>query len=750
VRGNPRYTRSLSRSQTYAQALDLAAELWGIEPEFFDIWGNLHVTPVETKQAILRAMGVGVDTREQIEQAIDSRRRREWTRAVAPCLVLSEAEWPRQFPVQAPTADLASPADVRILHEDGSLDRYQALLSDLPGAELAEFDGVRYARKFVRLPEALPLGYYDVSVAIGGGRPESMRLILTPDRAYLPDDLHTAGVAISLYGVRSDRNWGCGDFRDLRAVVDWVVAETGAGIVGLNPLHAIHNRRPFNTSPYLPNSVYYQNFIYLDIEAIEDFHKSPRAQRLWVSMRENLAALRASEFVEYEAVHALKLQFLKLAFAEARLARLGAAIPPEFQAYLDREGDLLDRFATYCALDEYLHRRDPNIWIWPDWPAPYRDPDSPQTAQFRKKHWRSVLFYKYVQWQTDRQLAAVQAYARDRLPIGLYHDLALATDRCGSDLWAHRPFFVAGCRVGSPPDGFAPKGQDWAFPPPNADHHWETGYRLFTDSIRNNCRHGGALRIDHVMRFFRLYWIPDGVDATRGAYVRDRYEDLIRILALESVRRKVIVVGEDLGTVEPLVRETLARFGILSYRLFYFERRENGDFKRFDEYPVSALVSTTTHDLPTLAGFWINEDIKTRYRLGLMDENAYRSQLADRAREKQMMLDLLSRLGLLPADYPVNAVDVPELTGELHNAIIGFLASTPSKLMLVNQEDLTKEVEQQNLPGTTWQYPNWCRKMTFTVEQLFTEKAARDFTTMFRNWLSRTGRTTPRAMSQPQ
>ena len=745
-----RYTRRLSRSPSYEQALNLAAELWGIEPKFFDIWGNLHITSPETKQAILRAMGVGVDTQDEIEQAIDWRRRREWTRLAPPCLVLSDTARPRQFPVQAPLDEAALPADVEILHEDGSRDQFQVALSDLTEAEFAGFDNVRYARKFVPLPETLPLGYYDVTVAIGGRRSEPMRLILAPDRAYLPDDLRTAGVAISLYGVRSARNWGCGDFRDLRDVVDWVASDTGAGFVGLNPLHAIHNRRPFNTSPYLPNSVFYQNFIYLDIEAIEDFQKSRRAQRPWTSIQGELAALRDSENVEYEKIHALKLHFLKLAFVEAGYSRRGAAIPAEFQAYLDREGDLLDRFATYCALDEHLHRRDPNVWIWRDWPIPYRDPDSLETAQFRKQHWRSVLFYKYIQWQTDRQLAAAQRHGREKLAIGLYHDLALATDRCGSDLWAHRRFFVDGCRVGSPPDGFAPKGQDWAFPPPNSDHHWETGYRLFTDSIRNNCRHGGALRIDHVMRFFRLYWIPDGVDATRGTYVRDRHEDLIRILALESVRSKVIVVGEDLGTVEPVVRETLARFGILSYRLFYFERRENGSFRPFDEYPVSALVSTTTHDLPTLAGFWINEDIRTRYRLGLMDENVYHSQLADRAREKQMMLDLLFRLGLLPADFPVHAADVPELTGELHNAIIGFLASTPSKLMLVNQEDLTKEIAQQNVPGTTWQYPNWCRKMTFTVEQLSTEKAARDFTAMFRHWLSRTGRTTNQRQVIPQ
>lgn len=706
----------------YAEALDQAAALWGIEPQFWDIWGNLHHTSAGTKQAILQAMGVATDTAAHLREAIGERRRREQSRLVPPCAVLSENARPRQIAINNAAGAML---EVEIAHEDGTLDRYTC-----PTATAS-----------LPIPENLPLGYYDVAVAVPGRPPERMRLILTPDRAWEPEGLRAAGVAVSLYGVRSRRNWGCGDFRDLRDLVDWAAAETGAAFIGLNPLHAIHNRRPFNTSPYLPNSIFYQNFIYLDIEAIEDFQNSRRAQRLWRApeVQRQLEALREAENVEYEEVHACKLRFLKLAFLEFLPHRRSV---PAFQAFVEREGDLLDRFATYCALDEHLHKRDPSLWIWTDWPEAYRDPGSPAVAQFRKRHWRAVLFHKYAQWQIDRQLAAAQEYARERLSIGLYHDLALATDRYGSDLWAHRPFFVAGCRVGSPPDGFSPKGQDWAFPPPHSDRHYETGYRLFADSIRNNTRHGGALRLDHVMRFFRLYWIPDGADATAGAYVRDRHEDYIRILALESVRRKVIVVGEDLGTVEPAVRETLARFGILSYRLFYFERDERGAFRSFQDYPASALVSTTTHDLPTLAGFWVNEDIEARHRLGLLqDEAGYRAQLADRARDKQAMLDLLRGLNLLPAHFPRNALDVPELTGELHNAVIGFLASSPSRLLLVNQEDLTKEVKQQNLPGTTWQYPNWSRKMKFTLEQLSTEKAACDFSAMFRHWLMRTRRT---------
>ena len=508
-------------------------------------------------------------------------------------------------------------------------------------------------------------------------------------------------------------------------------------------MHAIHNRKPYNTSPYLPNSVFYQNAIYLDIEAMEDFRLSKRCQCLWSqpSTRAELAALRASEFVEYERVHSIKMQFLKLCFLEF-LPRYRARTPRalEFQSFIDREGDLLDSFATYCALDEDLHRRDPNLWVWPDWPAAFQDPHSPETKAFQRKRARSILFYKYAQWQLDLQLAAAQQHARDiGLPIGLYHDLALATDRCGSDLWAHRSFYVAGCRVGSPPDDFSPQGQDWAFPPPDSQEHYAHSYRLFIESIRKTCRHGGALRIDHVMRFFRLYWIPDGSEATGGAYVRDRSDDLVRILALESVRQRVVMIGEDLGTVEPYIRETLARFGILSYRLLYFERNDQS-YKSPADYPVQALVSSTTHDLPTIAGFWANTDIEARRAAGIVDDAAYRAQLSSRLIEKQKMLDALFREGLMPLRSSRHAIEIPELNADLHNAVIGFLASTPSILLVVNQEDLTKELSQQNLPGTTWQYPNWSRKMKFTVEQLDTDPEAQAFVQMFRHWLEKTGR----------
>jgi 4-alpha-glucanotransferase len=293
---------------------------------------------------------------------------------------------------------------------------------------------------------------------------------------------------------------------------------------------------------------------------------------------------------------------------------------------------------------------------------------------------------------------------------------------------------VNGARVGSPPDDFSPAGQDWSFPPPNQRQHVRDGYRLYTESIRKSMRHGGALRIDHVMRLFRLYWIPEGQTAMNGAYVRDRASDLVRILALESVRNDAVIIGEDLGTVEDEVRETLARFGILSYRLLIFEQNAEG-FKLPHQYPEQALVSTTTHDLPTIAGFWTGEDIEARLRAGTIDEQTRDSQKADRIRDKQRLLDALFAVHLLPDDFERDAARIPLLTPPLQSALLGFLAITPSALWLVNQEDITGETLQQNLPGTTAEYPNWSRKMKWSLEEL-----SGDSSSIVRDWVERSGR----------
>jgi 4-alpha-glucanotransferase len=736
---------SFKTSASYEQALDHAARQWGIESDFWDTWGQRHVTTPEIEREILKALEAGADGQQGLDRALEQRYLEDWDRLLPPVFVAGASAWTKGFPLAVPAALAEAVAAIEIRWEGGGVERRKLTLAELATSGHAEVRGAHYLRKHVPLPAAAPLGYHDVSLSIrsadGQQRHASMRLILCPDRTYVPptirDGRRTAGLAIALYGLRSERNWGCGDFTDLEAVTDWAVDDLGVTFLGLNPLHAIPNRQPFNTSPYLPSTSFYRNPLYLDLERIPEFD-SRRAQAWYgrPEVKAEIRAVRSSTLVEYERVWALKLHALKLSFATF----LRGQRPREFEEYLEREGALLDRFALWCALDEWIHRRDPGIWIWPDWPEEYRDPESPAVAEFARKHWRLVLLYKWIQWHVDGQAARAQEHARERgLSIGLFHDLALATDSCGADLWGWRRFYVAGCRVGAPPDGFSPKGQDWSFPPPNSEHHRETAYRLFAESIRRNCRHGGALRIDHVMRFFRLYWIPASMDPAHGAYVRDRWSDLLHVLALESVRQKVMVVGEDLGTVTDEIRHRLDRFGLFGYRVPFFEKEGNGEFRRPQRYTEHALVSSSTHDLPTLAGFWIARDIEARRQAGLLDNDRYYGALTDRRYEKQKLLDALFAEGLLPDWVPRKAEQLPELTGELHNALVGWLARAASRLMVISFEDLLKETEQQNLPATTTEHPNWRRKVRFTVEQL-RAGAARDYSCMLRNWLECTGR----------
>jgi 4-alpha-glucanotransferase len=707
-----------------------AAAECGIAPGYVDTAGRFQETAPEVTKDLLSALGVPCGSEAELAAALEERAWRRWSRPLDETVVVSaeKAEVPlrlREGVVQA---------ELRIAFEQG----HEVEVTFVGGqpVESRTVRGVTFHCYAMALPR-LPLGYHELTL-VGGAAPARAALIVCPDRVYPGPGGRTAGIAISLYGLRSSRNWGAGDFTDLENFARWAARETGAGFVALNPLHAIANRQPYNTSPYLPQSAFYRNYLYLDIERIPEFATSRAAQRLRARAAALIEELRASEFVEYERVARLKRLFLKVLFREYLRRR---ADEGEFQRYVEREGVFLHRYAVFCALDERLHRLHPELWLWTEWPEPYRHPDSAATLAFTEKHWRLVLFFKWVQWQIDRQLELAHRRARQAgMPVGLYHDLALATDRYGADLWGHREAFHEAARVGAPPDDFAPLGQDWSFPPPNTDAWRADGYRFFVELVRRNAAHGGALRIDHVMRFFRLFWIPEGRTAAEGAYVASPAQDLLRILALESQAAEVMVIGEDLGTVTGEIREALHESGILSCKVFYFERDPGGAFRKPWEYPEQAVVCSTTHDLPTFAGFWTGRDIEARFAAGLVDAETTARMREERAAAKQQMLDVLRPLGLLPEWFPEKAAEVPEVSGELHYAVTGFLAMAESAVLVVNQEDLTKETEQQNLPGSTHQYPNWRRKMKYSLEELESLPLLRDCARMFRNWLERSGR----------
>lgn len=634
----------------------------GIATSYYDIFGNLHQIQADVLQQILQSIGPDVPQDP-----------------LPPTLVLTVGE------------ERELPSSATLFLEDGEV------------------------RSVDHLDGSLPPGYHRLTLS---GTDVFTYLIICPPRMWVPDgeNRKNAGVAISLYGLRSESNWGVGDLRDLRRFVSWTVKEIGAGFVALNPLHALHNRIPYNASPYLPLCSYYRNFLYLDLEAIEEFKAAEiQAQFLSTAVQQELAFLREAEFVEYERSSALKLRFLRLCFERYLKSPHG-----DFSSYVSDQGELLHQFAVYCALDQYFRETIPDTWIWTQWPESYHSPDTPDSKTFAQEHANDVMFYCWLQWQLDRQLADVQSEALQHgMSIGLYHDLALATDRFGCDLWANRSHFVEGCRVGAPPDGFAPEGQDWAFPPGNGNQHFRDGYKLYIASIRHNATHGGALRLDHVMRLFRLFWIPDGFNARQGTYVYERWRDLLGIMALESHRLKVRIIGEDLGTISDEMREGLAQYGVLGYRLLYFEREPDGQFREPQNYFPAAVAATSTHDLPTLVGFWESRDIEARRSAGLLpDDSSYFHQHDSRNRDKQLLLDRLHQFHLLPEDFPRDATAISHLTMEMQSAILVMLSSTPCELLVINQEDLTFEPLQQNLPGSTSEYPNWRRKMRYTMEEL--------------------------------
>ncbi|NVL91288.1 MAG: 4-alpha-glucanotransferase [Desulfobacterales bacterium] len=752
---------------SHKQIIDKLAASYGIEPEYMDNWGRVQQTPAETKLNILRAMGVNVDTKARANKARHSRQEVEWSCMMEPAIVATLSGLPKDLVFQIPasassgkaTEDLE--ASLEVTDEHGMARHLAFTHKDLSFCESGRAGNMTCEHWSLPFPRLQNIGYYRfyLSVRTGGGGQEWSQAIfvaICPEKAYIPPSLQgngrAAGIAISLYGVRSKRNWGVGDFGDLKKILDWVAEDLHGGIVGLNPLHAIFNRKPFNTSPYLPMSRFYRNFIYLDITVIEDYRDSPKARGLVDTSKTQrlLSELRDSKMVQYEQIAALKQKVLKevfQTFLENHWNRTGSKTDRqrEFEEYIEREGHLLDNFATFCALDSAIRSKDPEAWTWSQWPREYQRPDTKAVRRFREEHWRGILFHKYVQWQLEKQLAQIQDYARSRgMCIGLYHDLALAVDRFSADFWAYQDFFISRLRLGAPPDAFSQHGQDWGFPLPDMKKIRENSYDLFVKEIQKSCAFGGALRIDHVMRFFHLYCIPEGEPPKKGAYVSQSFKDLIRIVALESVRNQVVVIGEDLGTVPGYIRDILGKANIFSYRLLYFEKDDQKGFIPPQDYPELALVAVATHDLPTLAGFWTHRDIKIRKEAGMFDSReAVVNAASEREIDKHNLLKLLQDLKLLPEHYPCDPRAYPGVTGELHNAIVGFLALTPAKLFILSQEDLFKGRDQQNLPGTTVEYPNWSLKMEYTVEQLRSDSKARTFSDMFQNWIKRSGRNNP-------
>ncbi|GAB4479516.1 MAG: hypothetical protein OHK0044_27090 [Burkholderiaceae bacterium] len=694
-----------------ADALAQLADDCGIQLAYEDIWGTTRHAAPQTLRALLTALGVDAD---DPATALAARPRALWARTVAPVVVAAADRAAFALRVNLRERDDRTPIAWRLRLEDGATRAGAFTPADWPLVERAAIDGEAYVARAVSIEGVPPVGYHRLEVLDARGAAEAA-LWVAPDRCYLPPALAAGrriwGPAIQLYAVRSQRNWGIGDFTDLANVVE-LAARHGADLVGLNPLHALFAHDPRHCSPYSPSSRLFLNALYIDVEAAPEFAASAaaRARVAAADFQARLARLRGAEFVDYEGVRAAKFEILELIAREVRGERAAA-----FERFKRERGEDLRRHALFDALQEHLYARDPAYWGWPTWPPLFRDPESPAVAAFAAAHAERIDFYAYLQWLADEQLAAAAQRARALgMAVGLYADLAVSVDAGGAESWAGERLYAHGLRIGAPPDDFNPKGQDWGLPPWRPEALRAAAHAPFVAVLRANMRYAGALRIDHVMGLMRLYLIPPGIDAAQGAYVHYAFDEMLAAVAIESQRNRCVVIGEDLGTVPDAIRAALAAAGVLSYKVLYFERDTDGGFRAPADFPALALVAASTHDLPTLAGWWEGRDLALRASLNLFpSEELAAAQRAQRARDRPSLLRMLVREGLLPeATEPPQSLD-ERLAGAIH----AHVARTNAAIAVVQPEDIFGARDQVNLPGTTSEHPNWRRRLEVPLER---------------------------------
>ena len=534
-------------------------------------------------------------------------------------------------------------------------------------------------------PEDLPVGSYRIELVDASSHREDVPLIVAPVKAFGGDFQRGWLLAVQLYGIRSGRNWGMGDFTDLANLIR-LSAELGAEGVGLNPLHALFDDRPGDFSPYAPNSRLFLNALYIDVEKAPGFRGGPD--------RKALAPLRKSEHVDYKGVAALKWPVLRAAFAAFKAAT-GTAEVKEFAAYRAERGEMLERFACF----EVLRHRFKAPW-W-EWPPEWQQPDTAKCRELLKGPDKEEAdFVAFVQWLAERQLRGAKDLAhRLGMKVGLYLDVAVGVQADGFDAWNEQGAISRSLSVGAPPDPLNTVGQNWGLAGFNAPGLAQRSFEPFRQMLQASMRHAGAIRLDHVLGLKRLYLVPHGFPARQGAYAQMPFAALQAATALESAANNSVVIGEDLGTVPEGFRDQMADWGVWSYKVMMFERDDAGRFRDVDHYAHDALITFSTHDLSTYAGWRSFGDLKTKRDLGI-----------DPGETDDERWHALARLDEV---LKHNAIDKNDIY-----SIIGFLARTRSGLLAISLEDLLGVVPQPNIPGTIDEHPNWRQRMQVALEDI--------------------------------
>lgn len=667
---------------------DLAAlaGAYGIATEFWDWKGRLTEVDDETVVGVLKAMEVDASTPELAAAALREHYDRPWRRSLPPCVVMTEGT-AKTVEVHVTAGDAA---EVSVRLEDGGVRECRHVNNETPDREV---DGRLLGEATFEVPGDLPIGYHRLQLASGGWTSEST-LIVTPAFLGFPASMGTKrvwGYAVQLYSVMSEGCWGMGDLQDLADMATWAATQHFASYILVNPLHAAEPMTPIEPSPYLPSSRRYVNPLYIRPESIPEFaylRRPERRQVRWLKRR--LKRLQAtSDRIDRNAIWTAKVAALRIVFDYGR----SVARDMGFDDFKRREGRPLDQFATWCALVNDLGMD------WREWPTEFQRPSSPEVAAFAGEHVDDIEFFSWMQWVADNQLRYAQSNAKDAgMRIGVMTDLAVGVSQESAEAWTLGEAFAPGVSVGAPPDHYNQLGQDWGQTPWRPDRLEELSYRPFRNMVAGALRHSGGVRIDHIMGLFRLWWIPEGLSPRQGTYVRYNHEAMVGIVVLEAYRQGALVVGEDLGTVEPWVRTYLRDRGILGTSIAWYESTSSGDPLPPEDYREYCMASVTTHDMPPTAGFMAKEHVKLQYELGLLTES-----LEDEMRGADQQFDrwreVLRDRGLLQE----GADDVEEQVLAMHR----YIAQSPARVLCAALTDAVGEQRSQNQPGTVDEYPNW-------------------------------------------
>lgn len=679
------------------------ASQYGVATAYQNNDGEQVEVSAETLVAVLASMDVDASRPEAVQAALARRADDRWRSVLPPCVVMRP--WlERTVDVHVPEGHEIT---VTAVLEDGTEIVAQQWDNWEPPRVV---DGIELGEATFRVPPGLPLGYHRLR-ADWDGNTHTVPLVITPAQVPLPE--RSWGIMAQLYSARSAGSWGIGDITDLRTMVEWG-AEQQAGFVLTNPMHAAEPTVPQEASPYLPTSRRFSHPIYLRVEDLPEYADLSAADKDRVeALRQSiLDDGRTADRIDRDVVWPTKIEALRIVHAQPRTAEREEAYT---QYRLEQEEGLI-HFAWWMAMAEDMGSD------WRLWPEELQGFHDDAVRAWAQDHHREVEFQMWLQWQLDEQLATCQAEAIERgMAVGIMADLAVGVNQFGAETWANPELYARGATVGAPPDAYNQLGQNWAQPPMRPDKLAEQGYAPFRALVGTLLRHAGGLRIDHIMALFRLWWIPEGAEPTEGTYVYYDHEAMVGVLALEAQRVGATIVGEDLGTVEPYVRDYLRERGLLGTSILWWEKNHQGQPLEPWYYRDAALSSVTTHDMPPTAGYLEMDHIALRDDLDLFTRPVA-DELADERREQESFLRACIGHGFLPGDFdltpglePGAHVDQetfaahvdPRAQREAVVALHRYLAATPSRMLCAALTDMVGDKRIQNQPGTSTERPNW-------------------------------------------